>query len=754
MEHVVNRMRFTLTGVVQGVGLRPAIHRTARRLGLTGVVRNHGAGVVIEVQGEARSIRAFEKDFVAGLQTPARIDLVESEYLELRDELDFRIDSSEDSPQSGFVATDTATCPECWNDVVEPGGRRFGHAFATCSVCGPRYSILRHPPFDRSNTSMNAFPMCAACLSEYRDDSDRRHHAQTISCPACGPRLVLECESTSDGADAIEDVRSLLRGGRIVAIKGIGGFHLACDATNHDAVALLRTRKERSDKPFAMMAASVAVVQRYAVVEPFEEELLGSRECPIVVLRRRLHCDLAPGVAPGTSEVGFMLPSTPLHRLLAGDGPLVLTSANVSNEPILWKEEEARRNLAGIADAIVFHDREIVAPCEDSVVRCVAGRPQPIRRSRGFVPLPIRIPPARPILAVGGDLKGTICLAASGHAFLGPHMGDMEHPSALELLEQTVERYRTLFRLEPEAVACDLHPGYHTARWAEEYAGRHGLPLVRVPHHRAHVAALLADCCRAERIIGVCFDGTGLGEDGTIWGGEFFLGPSSDLVRVAHLWPVPMPGGGLAIEKPYRMALSWLHAAGVEWSEDLPCVQGCPPAERTILKLQIERGLNCFATSSVGRLFDAVSALVGVCTRATYEGQAAIELEACCDLADRTAYEFAIQSGSTLMIDARPVIREIVVDLRRSVAHSAIAARFHRGLSRAVVEVCRLLRERSGLAAVGLTGGAFQNATLTTLLLEQLSAGGFEVFIHRQVPPNDGGLSLGQALLAGAVRDA
>jgi hydrogenase maturation protein HypF len=721
---------------------------------LTGVVRNHGASVVIEVQGEANSVRAFQQELSAGFRPPARIDSVECECVEPRDESDFRIDSSEDSPHAGLVAPDTATCPECWNDVVEPGGRRHGHPFATCSVCGPRYSILRHPPFDRSNTSMNAFPMCSACLGEYWDDSDRRHHAQTISCPACGPRLVLEYETPGKGADAIERVRSLLRNGRIVAIKGIGGFHLACDATNHEAVAALRARKERSDKPFAMMAANVPIVRRFAVVGLLEEELLGSRECPIVLLRRQPRCHLAPAVAPGTSEVGFMLPPTPLHQLLAGDGPLVLTSANVSNEPILWKDEDARRNLAGIADAILLHDREIVAPCEDSVVRCVAGRAQPIRRSRGFVPLPIRIPLARPVLAVGGDLKGTICLAAGGQAFLGPHMGDMGHPSALELLEDTVERFRMLFRIGPDAIACDLHPGYHTAGWAEEYGRRRGLPLVRVQHHRAHVAALLADCGRTEPIIGVCFDGTGFGDDGTIWGGEFFTGPISDLERVAHLWPVPLPGGDIAIEKPYRMALSWLHAAGMEWSEDLPCVQACPPVERIVLKRQIERGLNCIAASSMGRLFDAVSALVGVCTRASYEGQAAIELEACCDLADGAAYEFAIQHGSPIVLDARPVIREIVADLRRSVARSVIAARFHRGLARAVVEVCRLLRERSGLAAVGLTGGAFQNATLTTMLLDALPAERFEVVIHRQVPPNDGGLSLGQARLAGAARDA
>lgn len=750
------RLRLTLSGIVQGVGLRPFIHLLAHRHGLSGFVANSTEGVIAEVQGMSSAISVFRREMFQNLPPPARIHDVQARSVPcIVSSNGFTISASRDSAVGGIVPADASTCDECLREMSDAADRRFQYPFTTCCQCGPRYTIVRSLPFDRENTSMAAFAMCASCESEYRSSSDRRHHAQTIACPVCGPVLRFTNASGTEAArgdSAIDAARRCLAGGGIVAVKGLGGFHLVCDAANDSAVGRLRNRKERSDKPFAMMAMNVEIVRRYAAVGRAEERLLTGRERAIVLLRRSKASSpgsLSPLVAPNSNCLGFMLPYTPIHHLLVGEHPLVMTSGNVNGEPIVSDNDRAAEELSAIADAFLHHDRDIVASCDDSVIRVVEGRAYPIRRSRGYAPLPIPIDSSeRSVLAVGGDLKGAVCLAKGGQAFLSPHLGDMENLRTLKLLDDTVERFRKLFRIEPDLVVCDRHPGYHTVRWAEEFAGRRGVPLVRVQHHRAHVASLLAECGRRDPIIGVCFDGTGYGDDGAIWGGEFFTGTLASLTRAAHLGSVPLPGGDASIERPYRMALAWLFAAGLAWDHSFPCVQACPPAEQSLLARQLERNWNCTPTSSVGRLFDAVAALIGVRQSATYEGQAAIELEAIVDHSETGGYDFDIVQDVPMVLDARPVIQSIVRDRSEGVSLPAIAARFHRGLTRAVTDICGLIRHRTGIDTVGLTGGVLQNVTLLELLLESLRREGFAVLIHRTVPANDGGLSLGQAALA------
>ena len=750
------RIRLTMSGLVQGVGFRPFICRLAQHYGLNGFVGNSASGVFVEVQGTSSAITAFEREMLYSPPPPARIDHWHASIIQRVDASGFTIVASEDSSLGGIVAPDAATCEACLREILDPFNRRFHYPFTTCSQCGPRFTILRRLPFDRANTSMAVFAMCAKCEAEYSNPSDRRHHAQTISCSECGPTLRFTSASGVDeahGDAALDRARRCIAAGGIVAVKGLGGFHLVCDATNDMAVEQLRSRKERSDKPFALMAANADIVRRYAEVGSHEERLLIGRERPIVLLRRRreLSAPLCRLVAPKTNRLGFMLPYAPIHHLLLAEHPLVMTSGNAAGEPIESDNDRALVQLCPIADAFLVHDRDIVAPCDDSVIQVVEEAVYPVRRSRGYAPLPIAIDASvRSVLAAGGDLKGAVCLSEAGRAFLSPHLGDMENPQALVLLDHTVERFRKQFRIEPDLVVCDRHPAYHTTRWAEEYARRRELPLVRVQHHRAHVASLFAECGRSDPIIGVCFDGTGYGDDGAIWGGEFFTGTPASLTREAHLAYVPLPGGDAAIERPYRMAMAWLFAAGLAWDDSYACVQACPPAERTLLAKQLERSLHCIPTSSVGRLFDAVAALTGVCQNATYEGQAAIELEA---IADGSAgeYDFGILHDSPMVLDPRPPIRSIVRDLQEGVSLPAIAGRFHRGLAHVVVDVCRMLRERSGLNAVGLTGGVFQNVVLLELLIESLRRERFEVLIHRKVPANDGGLALGQAVMARAA---
>nr|WP_298558059.1 carbamoyltransferase HypF [uncultured Streptomyces sp.] len=764
------RRRLTVRGTVQGVGFRPFVHRLATDLALTGFVSNTASGVLIEVEGPPDGVAAF-CDRLAGEPPPlATVTGVGFEDLPVTGaESTFGIRPSDRSPGSTLLPPDTATCPDCLRELADPADRRHRHPFVTCTHCGPRFTIATGMPYDRAVTTMAGFPMCAACAREYGDPLDRRFHAQPVACPDCGPRLRLVPAAGSSGssgsevrpardAEALASARALLAAGRIVAVKGLGGYHLACDATDARAVETLRTRKARGGKPFAVMCADLDDVRRIAELSASERAALTGSRRPIVLLRRRGEASgLAPGVCPGSPHLGVMLPYTPVHTLLFGlpgdpPGPrvLVMTSGNRSGEPIVTDDDEALTRLAGLADAWLAHDRPIASPCDDSLLRVrLDGTEQVLRRSRGYVPRPLRLPvPVRPALAVGGDLKNALCLGAGDQAWFGPHIGDMGDLATLEAARRADTHLRALTGVSPEVVAADRHPGYHSTRWAARLAGHAPVP---VQHHHAHIASAMAEhgLDGTVPVIGVAFDGTGYGDDGTVWGGEILLADYTGFRRYAHLSPAPLPGGDAGVANPCRLALARLWAAGLPWDPDLPCVTACAPQELAVLRRQLSGGLACVPTSSMGRLFDAVSSLLGVCHRTGYEAQAALELEAAAASAwgaDGSAYTFA--DG----LDPAPVLSALVADLRRGTPAAVLAARFHRAVARAVAEICRRARQDTGLATVALSGGVFANALLEEECARLLTEEGFAVLRHGEVPPNDGGLALGQLVVAAHLR--
>ncbi|GGY43076.1 carbamoyltransferase HypF [Streptomyces djakartensis] len=761
------RRRVTVRGTVQGVGFRPYVHRLATELALSGFVSNTASGVVIEVEGPPEGVARFCDRLATEPPPLATVTGVGFEDLPVSGADDtFSIRSTDRSPGRTLLPPDTATCADCLRELSDPADRRYRHPFVTCTHCGPRFTIATGMPYDRAVTTMAGFPMCADCAREYGDPGDRRFHAQPVACPGCGPRLRLVPASGSGvrperDAGALATARALLAAGRIVAVKGLGGYHLACDATDARAVDALRARKARGGKPFAVMCPDLDTVRRIAVLSASEEAVLAGPRRPIVLLRRREDgAGLAPGVCPGSPHLGVMLPYTPVHALLFGlpgdpPGPrvLVMTSGNRSGEPIVTDDDEALTRLAGLADAWLAHDRSIASPCDDSLLRVRPdGTELVLRRSRGYVPRPLRLPvPVRPALAVGGDLKQALCLGEGDLAWFGPHIGDMGDLTALEAAGRAEAHLRSLTGVSPEIVAADRHPGYHSARWAARLTER---PPVLVQHHHAHVAAAMAEHGQdgTAPVLGVAFDGTGYGDDGTVWGGEVLLADYGGFRRYAHLSPAPLPGGDAGVANPCRTALARLWAAGLGWDPDLPCVTACPPEELGILERQLARGVACVATSSMGRLFDAVSSLVGVCHRAGYEAQAALELEAAATLAwdaDGSAYGFGFAAGA---FDPAPVLRALVTDLRRGTPAPVLAARFHRAVARAVAEICRRARRDTGLAVVALSGGVFANALLEEECARLLAGAGFAVLRHGEVPPNDGGLSLGQLVVAAHLR--
>jgi hydrogenase maturation protein HypF len=714
---------------------------------LTGFVGNDTAGVFVEVQGAAAAVDAFHTELVSHPPPLACVDIVHGTELPPVAETRFVIVPSQTAGgRAGSVPADVATCADCLRELFDPADRRFRYPFVNCTHCGPRFTIIRGLPYDRPATTMAGYPMCEDCAREYHDPADRRFHAQPVACPACGPQAWLEVGGvrTAERDEAVTGAMRLLAGGGILAVKGVGGFHLVCDATNADAVAELRERKGRRGKPFAVMVADLEQARRLVTVGDNEAAVLTSPERPIVMLARQ---DVSDGIAPCLNTVGVMLPYSPLHHLLV-DRPLVMTSGNRTDEPIARENAEARERLDGLADAFLMHDRDIHTTCDDSVVRVFAGQEYPVRRSRGYAPLPVKLPQSgRAVLAVGGELKATLCVTAGDHAYLSQHVGDVESPETLAALDRTADHLLNLFGVAPEAVACDLHPDYLSAGWAAGWAERHGVPLVRVQHHHAHAASLLADAgWRGGPVLVACFDGTGYGTDGAIWGGEFFLADGSDIRRAAHLKYAPLPGGDAAVRKPYRVALAHLWAAGIPWGVDLPCVAACPGTERRVLRRQLERNLNCVPASSMGRLFDAAASLFGVRHEVSYEGQAAMELEAA--VASGEPYPFGVSSASPTVLDPAPLLTGITADLRRGVPPPALAARFHATVAEMVVAIAR----RVNAPAVGLTGGVFQNVTLLVRTAERLRAGGFSVLTHRQVPCNDGGLALGQAVIVGGIK--
>lgn len=659
-----------------------------------------------------------------------------------------------------------AVCADCLRELFDPADRRYRYPFINCTNCGPRFTIIRDIPYDRPLTTMAGFPLCPNCAAEYADPLDRRFHAQPVACPVCGPRLWLErpgeAGELAAGDDAIALTRTLLRDGAIVAVKGLGGFHLAGDATNAAAVAELRRRKLRVGKPFAVMLPDLAAARRACELSAAEEALLLSPARPIVVARRRPDSAIAAEIAPGQATIGVMLPYTPLHHLLLERAPgfpeaLVMTSGNLSEEPIAFTNAVARERLAGLADAFLFHNRDIYTRCDDSVLRVVSGGDAavPLRRSRGYAPYPVRLPrPAPPLLATGAELKNTFCLTRGDYAFLSHHIGDLENYETLVAFEEGVTHMERLFRVRPEALAYDLHPDYLATRYALERAAREELPAVGVQHHHAHIAAGMAEhgLPPAARVIGVAFDGTGYGDDGAIWGGEFLLAGYGDYERAAHLRYAPLPGGDRAVREPWRVALAWLATTGLPWDDDLPPVahaRATRPDAPATLAQQIARGINSPPTSSMGRLFDAAAALAGVRQTVTYEAQAAIEFEAACDGEETAAYPFDYAND---LIDPAPLWAALLADRRAGLPLPRLAARFHNGVAHMTRDVCRRLRAAHGLDAIVLSGGVWQNMTLLRATLALLAADGFTVYTHRLVPPNDGGLALGQAAVATAIR--
>jgi hydrogenase maturation protein HypF len=714
------RLRIRLRGIVQGVGFRPFVHNLATRHGLAGFVLNSSAGLIAEVEGDPAEVRAFGLAITAEAPPLAWIQDAESSELEPAGYTGFEIRHSLSvTGEFALISPDVATCADCLSDITTPGNRRYGYAFTNCTNCGPRYTIIRDIPYDRPNTTMAEFRMCADCQAEYDNPSDRRFHAQPNACPECGPVLSVP----------IEEARLRLAAGEILAIKGLGGFHLACDARNEAAVRELRRRKRRSDKPFAVMVRDIAVARSLGEAGTCERAELESPRHPIVILAARVEW---PAVAPGNPTLGVMLPYTPLHHLLFQDAAydaLVMTSGNLSEEPIVVGNQEAAERLAQVAGAFLTHNREIYMRADDSVVRCFEGRPRVLRRSRGYAPQTLDLGRAVPeLLAVGGELKNAFCLTKGHHAILSQHIGDLENYETLVFFEETLANLKKLFRVEPRAVVHDLHPGYLSTRYARAVPD---LPKIGVQHHHAHIAACMLENGLDGEVIGVAFDGTGYGTDGAIWGGEFLVAGYAGFTRRAHLRYAPLAGGDAAIREPWRAALAYVDR-----------VEGVPDERQRVVRHMIDTGFNTVQTSSCGRLFDAVAAIIGLRNQVTFEGQAAIELEAIADFSVTGRYEFTLDGED---LDFRPAIAAIAASRE---SKGAIAARFHNTVAEAIVHTCRTI----GLDRVCLSGGTFQNMKLLQRVVPALRAAGFTVYLHERVPPNDGGIALGQAAVAVSMR--
>jgi hydrogenase maturation protein HypF len=746
----VVRQRLRVTGVVQGVGFRPTVYQLATSLGLGGCVGNDSAGVFIELEGEESAIDQFVLQLRADPPPLAHIDSIERRQVATRGEISFVIvESRRDGNATTLVSPDLEVCRDCRAEMNDPADRRYRYPFINCTNCGPRFTITRATPYDRPMTTMASFVMCNVCQAEYDDPSNRRFHAQPNACPDCGPRIWLERDERLPSEDVIATARELIAAGEVVAIKGIGGFHLACDARNAAAVATLRERKHRTAKPFAVMAADIATTERIANLASAERDLLKSRQRPIVLVEESASSELAHGIAPGNSRIGVMLPYTPLHHLLLEPGDVwVMTSGNFASEPIVKDNDEAREKLLGLADALLLHDRDIHVHCDDSVVRVAAGKELPVRRSRGFAPFPVRLPiPVPPTLAVGGELKATFCIADGNNAFMSQHIGDMENIETLDAFTAAVEHMSGLFRIVPELVVADMHPRYLSTRWAQEH---HGDRLVLVQHHHAHIGSVMAENLQTGPVIGFSFDGTGYGTDGTIWGGEILIGDLGGLYRAGHLGAAQLVGGDAAVKRPYRMALSYLYEAGIRWDGRIPSVAHAGDEERRIIRQQLDTGLNTVETTSVGRLFDAVSSLAGVCHEVSYEGQAAIELEALGTPDAEGRYRFdLINKDDALIIDPGAVVAAVAGDAAAGVPAPVISTRFHRALAAVMVAAAEQMRRKYHINTAALSGGVFQNVTLLEAAKRGLEEAGFTVLSHRLVPPNDGGLALGQVALAG-----
>lgn len=738
---------------MQGVGFRPFVYRLALRYGLDGWVRNGSAGVLLEAQGETAALAAFEKSLVGEAPPLALVTSLESAYIPLEVANNFTIIASSSDSGSTQVSPDCDVCPDCLAELFDATNRRYRYPFINCTNCGPRYSIITATPYDRPFTTMAAFPLCRECAAEYADPADRRFHAQPIACPVCGPRLqLLAAAGGCIGGDPLQNTIEALHAGKIIAVKGVGGYHLAVDPGNSAAVSELRRRKRRDEKPFALLTASLESAAALAQISTVEGRFLTGVERPILLLRKKAGNRIAPEVAPANDYFGVMLPSTPLHYLLLADFPaLVMTSANISEEPLLYRDDEAVQQLAGIADLFLVHNRDIHAPCDDSVIRVFRTHPLLLRRSRGYVPRGVQIPAIdRAVLGAGGELKAVICLARGEQAFLSRHLGDLKNAATLARYGTSISALQKICGITPETVAHDLHPDYHSTGIATTL---HDLPQIAVQHHHAHLAACMAENRLEGEVIGIIFDGAGYGADGTIWGGEFLVGGYSGYRRGGHLRQMLLPGGDAAAAEPYRMAISLLYQLYGDnlFAQQLSCLQEVSPPEQKLFLQMLAKGIHSPVTSSCGRLFDGIAALLGVRNRMSYEGQAAIELEGLAELGsvNRLYPGAVIREQEVLLLDWLPLLRALLEDLFAGTPAADIAAAFHHSLAVAAAAVCSEIRRESGLGRVVLSGGVFQNRLLSEELLTLLEQDGFTVFTHRLVPPNDGGLALGQAMIAG-----
>ncbi len=748
--------RIEVRGTVQGVGFRPWVYRLAQRLDIRGRVRNDPRGVTIEAFGTDARLAAFIEQLRVDVPSSARVVNLRSSSIPTVPVEGFVIESSDlEGTKALSIPPDLATCPQCLAELWDPGDRRYRYAFTNCTTCGPRFTIATGVPYDRPATTMSKFEMCSACQREYDDIEDRRFHAQPNACPDCGPTLsLLRLDGgAAHASEPLANAAELLTRGAVVAVKGLGGFHLACDASNAGAVRRLRERKHRDEKPFAVMVADVDAARQVAEVSAEEEALLTAPERPIVLLRRRGETHLAAEVSPDTPLLGLFLPYTPMHHLLldAVGRPLVMTSANVSDEPICSKNAEAVRRLAGIADAILLHDRDIAIRCDDSVARVIAGIPTVMRRSRGFVPRPFYLarPVSRPVLACGAHLKNTFCIASGDTAYFGPHIGDLETLAALEFFEAAIDSMQTILSVRPEVIAHDLHPGYLSTRYAMM---RDDAIKVGVQHHHAHVMSAMAEHGLRGPVLGVVYDGTGFGEDGTSWGGEFLLCFPDRFERLATFRPVRLPGGDLAMREVWRVAYSLLHDAfdGSPPVDALGLFRDIAPESIRVVSQMIDRGLNAPRARGVGRYFDAFGAFALNRPFSTYEGQVAVAWDHAANESIRDAYAFAVDRTETPMeVDLRPTVRAAVEDLLSGAPSGDVSARFHNTLVRLTVELLERLLAEHGSPPVVLTGGVFQNARLTGGIAEKLSSK-INILRHSEVPPGDGGIALGQALIADA----
>ena len=751
-------LRISVRGVVQGVGFRPFIYQLATKHDLKGWVRNTSGDVKIEVEGEKDALARFLDDLVVSAPPLARLEQVTATSHSPEGYLDFEIRHSiaeEDKYQ--LVSPDIATCEPCLAELLAPDDRRYRYPFTNCTNCGPRFTIIEDIPYDRPKTTMRSFKMCPQCQREYDDPMDRRFHAQPNACPECGPSLQLVDSAGIQvpGDDALAAAAGLLKEGKILAVKGLGGFLLACDATSDAAIQLLRDRKRRPFKPLAVMIATLDEVRQHCLVSEMEEDLLDSPQSPIVLLKWKEGSSVSRAVAPNIKYLGVMLPYTPLHHVLLRECglPLVMTSGNLSEEPIARDNDEAMRRLRGIADYFLLHNRDIYSRYDDSVAIVELDKRQLVRRARGYAPYPIHLPfQAKQLLACGAELKNTFCLTRDNYAFVSQHIGDMENLETMEHFETTIELYKKLFRIQPGIVAYDMHPEYLSTKYAKSLAEVRGdLTLIPVQHHHAHIVSCMVENGVEEPVIGVSFDGTGYGSDGCIWGGEFLIADYRGFSRQGHLEYVPMPGGTVAIERPYRMAISYLISLFGEdaLTPDLPFLSEVSSEEIALIAQQVERGINSPLTSSCGRLFDAVSALIGIRGRIDYEAQAVIELEMVADESDCGRYPFSIEEQDGVnIVRLKELFSGLIRDLGNGTPKSLMSSKFHSTVAEMVVQMCRRLARESSIYRVALSGGVFQNRLLLRLTVAALEGAGFEVLTHEKVPTNDGGISLGQAVIA------